>query len=181
MTLTDLQKRKLTRFFTVFDQDNDGLITRQDYILLAENVSRVKGFPPESPLSVRVKECLLQVWSNLEILADKDHDGHVTMEEFLDYRDKLHQDQVKFDDLVSAGLMLFDVMDGDHDGRLNVNEFADFYSFFQLDADLATQMFDRMDSDTTGYLTREQIRTYSRQFNLGDDHDDIGNWLFGPY
>ena len=36
MTLTDLQKRKLTRFFTVYDQNNDGVIERIDYIMLAD-------------------------------------------------------------------------------------------------------------------------------------------------
>lgn len=181
MALTDLQKRKLTHFFKVFDQDRDGVIDRTDYILLAENVSKAKGFPLDSPLSKRVKECLLQLWSNLEIIADKDHDSHVTMDEFLEYREKLHKDDVKYGDLVAAGLTLFDVMDGNHDGKLEPHEFRMFYSFFQLDAELADKMFIRLDVDKVGYLTRSQIRGYSQEFNLGDDPDAVGNWLFGPY
>jgi len=181
MVLTDLQKRKLRRFFTVFDQDRDGVIDRSDYILLAENISKAKGFPLDSPLSARVKECLLQVWGNLEIIADKDQDGHVTLEEFLDYRDKLHQDDIRYGDLVSAGLTLFDVMDENHDGKLEPHEFRLFYSFFQLDADLADDMFKRLDVEKAGYLTRSQIRAYSQEFNLGSDPDAVGNWLFGPY
>ena len=181
MALTDLQKRKLKRFFTVFDQDRDGVIDRTDYMLLAENVSKAKGFPLDSPLSERVKECLLQVWSNLEIIADKNHDGHVTLEEFIEYREKLHEDDVKYGDLVTAGLTLFDVMDNNHDGKLEPHEFRAFYSFFQLDDDLADEMFERLDTEKAGYLTRNQIQTYSQAFNLGNDPDAVGNWLFGPY
>lgn len=181
MTLTDLQKRKLTRFFTVYDQNNDGVIERADYILLADNIAKAKGFPPESPLSMRTRECLLQVWHNLEILADKDADGVVTLEEFLDYRDALHQDEVKYNDLVTAGLTIFDIMDDNHDGKLELHEFKAFYSFFQLDEDLAETVFKRLDIENSGYLTREQIRIYSRQFNLGDDPEAVGNWLFGEF
>lgn len=181
MTLTDLQLRKLKRFFKIFDQDKDGVIDRSDYILLAENISKSKGFPLDSPLSSRVRECLLQVWSNLQAIADKDQDGTVTLEEFLEYRDALHQDDAKYDDLVSAGLTLFDVMDDNHDGKLELHEFQEFYSFFQLEKSLAEDMFKKLDIENTGYLTRQQIQVYSDQFNKGTDPDAIGNWLFGPY
>lgn len=181
MTLTDLQKRKLTRFFTVFDQNHDGVIERADYLLLADNISKAKGFALDSPLSARLRECLLRVWENLEIIADKNHDGSVTLEEFLAYRGELHQDEVKYNDLVTAGVTLFDVMDDNQDGKINVREFQLFYSFFGLDELLATDVFGQLDVGQTGYLTREQLKTYSRQFNLGDDPDAIGNGLFGPY
>ncbi len=181
MALTDLQKRKLTRFFTVYDQNNDGVIERADYILLSDNISKAKGFALDSPLSGRLRECMLQVWSNLEIIADKNHDGSVTLEEFLDYRDELHQDEVKYNDLVTAGLTLFDVMDDNNDGQIELPEFKLFYSFFQLDESLATEVFAKLDVEQAGYLTREQLREYSREFNLGDNPDAVGNGLFGPY
>lgn len=181
MALTDLQKRKLTRFFKVYDQNQDGVIERADYILLADNISKAKDFALDSPLSARLRECMLQVWSNLEIIADKNHDGSVTLEEFLDYRDELHQDEVKYNDLVTAGLTLFDVMDDNQDGQIELPEFKLFYSFFQLDESLATEVFAQLDVKQMGYLTREQLRTYSREFNLGNDPDAIGNKLFGPY
>jgi len=181
MTLTDLQKRKLTRFFTIYDQNNDGVIERSDYIMLADNISKAKGFGLDSPLSARLRECLLRVWGNLELIADKNHDGTVTLDEFLAYRDELHQDEPKYNDLVSAGLTLFDVMDDNHDGQIELREFKLFYSFFQLDEGLATDVFAQLDVEKTEYLTREQLRIYSREFNLGDDPDAIGNKLFGPY
>lgn len=181
MTLTDLQKRKLTRFFTVYDQNHDGVIERSDYILLANNISKAKGFALDSPLSARLRECMLRVWGNLEHIADKNQDGSVTLEEFLAYRDQLHQDEIKFNDLVSAGLTLFDVMDDNHDGQIELQEFISFYSFFQLDEALAVDVFAKLDVEKTGYLTREQLRIYSREFNLGNDPDAIGNGLFGPY
>ena len=181
MALTELQKRKLTRFFTVYDQNRDGVIERSDYILLANNVSKAKGFALDSPLSARLRECMLRVWSNLENIADKNEDGEVTLDEFLAYRDQLQQNELKFNDLVSAGLTLFDVMDDDHDGRINLREFKLFYSFFQLDESLAAEVFAHLDVEKTGYLTREQLRTYSREFNLGEDPEAIGNKLFGPY
>lgn len=181
MTLTDLQKRKLTRFFTVYDQNHDGVIERADYILLADNISKAKGFALDSPLSARLRECLLRVWSNLEIIADKNHDGSVTLDEFLAYRDELHQDEVKYNDLVTAGLTLFDVMDDNQDGKIQMREFKLFYSFFQLDESLAADVFTQLDVEQTGYLTRAQLQAYSREFNLGDDPKAIGNGLFGPY
>jgi Ca2+-binding EF-hand superfamily protein len=181
MTLTDLQKRKLTRFFTVYDQNNDGVIERIDYIMLADNISTAKGFDLESPLSSRLRECMLRVWENLEHIADKNHDGSVTLAEFLAYRDQLHQDEVKYNDLVTAGLTIFDVMDDNRDGQIDLNEFKLFYSFFQLDESLAEEVFAELDVDQTGYLTRDEIQNYSREFNLGDDPEAIGNKLFGPY
>lgn len=181
MTLSELQKRKLTRFFKVYDQDHDGVIERNDYVMLAENVARAKGYPLQSPLASRLKEALLQVWSNLEILADKNHDGVVTLEEFLNYRDKLHVDEVKYNDLVTVGLTMFDIMDENHDGRIDQHEFELFYTFFDLEKSLADEMFKKLDTESVGYLSRAQVQDYSRQFNLGDDPEDIGNWLFGPY
>jgi Ca2+-binding EF-hand superfamily protein len=181
MTLTELQKRKLTRFFEIYDQNHDGVIERADYILLADNVSKAKGFPLDSPLSARIRECMLRVWSNLETIADKNRDGSVTLDEFLAYRATLHQDEVKYNDLVTAGLTLFDVMDDNQDGKIELTEFKQFYSFFQLGDALAAEVFAKLDVEQAGYLTREQLQTYSRQFNLGDDPDAIGNQLFGPY
>lgn len=181
MTLTDLQRRKLTRFFKVYDQDHDGVIERSDYIALAENVATAKGFPLHSPLASRLKECLIQVWNNLEIIADKNRDGVVTLEEFLAYRDSLHRDEIKYNDLVTAGVTLFDIMDDNQDGKINCEEFALFYSFFQMEKSLAEEMFQKLDTSNNGFLTRDQILKYSDEFNLGDDPEEVGNWLFGPF
>lgn len=181
MTLTDLQKRKLTRFFTVFDLNKDGFIQRQDYMMLAENIAKSKGFPPHSPLARRVKEVIMRVWENLEILADKNHDHQIILEEFLKYRDKLHQDETKYADLVAAGLTIFDLLDLNKDGKVVESEFVSFYKLFHLGEDLAKEIFPKLDTDSNGYLTREDVLRLGREFDLGDDPSAPGNWLFGPY
>lgn len=181
MVLTDLQRRKLTRFFRVYDIDGDGVIQRKDYIQLAHNVARAKNLPIDSPLGKRMEEVFLQVWENLEILADKNYDHVVTLQEFLDYREKLHTDEGKYRDLVEAGLALFDLLDMDQNGIIDVDEFVVFYEFFDLPADLARDMFERLDASGKGYITREESIQLGQEFNLANNPDAPGNWLFGPF
>ena len=47
--LTELQKRKLTRFFNLFDANGDGVITKQDPEQVARNLAELQGMKPGSP------------------------------------------------------------------------------------------------------------------------------------
>lgn len=179
--LSDLQTKKLTRYFEVYDIDDDGRIGTADFERILENVRLLHGEGATSAAYEALREAYMRLWSGLLAAADHDGDGGVDLDEWLGYWQLTLEDDRRYEEEVSRlADRLFAVFDLDEDGSIGAAEFIDFYGVFGLPVDLAESVFVELDADGDGEISRSELLAISREFYRGDDAEAPANFLFGP-
>jgi Ca2+-binding EF-hand superfamily protein len=179
--LSDLQTRKLTRYFAVYDVDDNGSIARPDFERVVENVRMLHGVSGESAAYRALRDGYMRHWDALRGSADVDHDGEVDLDEWLGYWDAVLADDARYHaEVASVADRLFEIFDHDDDGVLGADEFCNFYGVHGLNSALARQVFLDLDADGDGRVTRTELMDMAHEFYRGDDPDAPANRLFGP-
>ncbi len=179
--LTDLQIRKLTRYFEVYDVDDDGRVDRSDFERVLENVRILHGVGETSTAYQELRRAYVGRWEGLRAGADVDADGGVDLDEWLLYWQRTLEDDVRYEAEVEAITdRLFTVFDTDEDGFIGPDEFCNFYGVFGLPAALARTVFIELDANQDGVISRQEMLETGREFYRGDDPEAPGNLLFGP-
>ncbi len=83
--LSDLQEKKLTRYFQVYDIDDDGQIAASDFERVIENVRILRGASENSPAGNGLRSAFMSFWAALSDSADSDRDGGIDLDEWLAY------------------------------------------------------------------------------------------------
>ncbi|MDH3424099.1 MAG: EF-hand domain-containing protein, partial [Gemmatimonadota bacterium] len=83
--LTDLQTKKLTRYFQIYDIDDDGQIDEADFERIVENVRTLHGAAESSSAYDLLRAAYSTLWNGLRSSADADGDGGVDLDEWLAY------------------------------------------------------------------------------------------------
>jgi Ca2+-binding EF-hand superfamily protein len=178
--LTDLQTKKLTRYFEVYDIDDDGVIEAADFERIVTNVRLLHGVDGNGPDALR--DAYMDLWHRIRAGADSDGSQGIDVDEWLGYWQRALEDDDRYEEEVQRITdRLFTIFDLDEDDAIGVSEFADFYGVFGLAVSLAETVFTELDTDGDGAITRDELLEMSRQFYRGDDVEAPGNFLFGPY
>ena len=179
--LTDLQRKKLTRYFRVYDVDDDGRIARPDLERVVENVRALYDVDATSSTYRELRETHLVWWEALRSAADADEDGGVDLAEWLSYWGAVLADDRRYDAEVAAiARSLFGMFDTDGDGVLGADEFCNFYGVYGLKSALARQVFLDLDRDGDGAVSHSELVQMMHEFYRSGDPDAPGNNLFGP-
>ena len=178
--LSDVQKDKLTRYFRVYDIDDDGRIALPDFERVVENVRMLHGVDERSAAHRKLRESYLRRWEALAAGADVNNDGAVHVDEWLTYWDGVLSDETRYQAEV-AGVVdtLFEIFDDDGDGVLGADEFCNFYGVYGLKSALARQVFIDLDLDGDGVVTRQELMEMAHEFYRSGDPNAPGNRLFG--
>ncbi len=178
--LSDLQTKKLTRYFQVYDIDDDGRIEASDFERIVENVRLLHGIDGEDADGLAAAYRTL--WARLRAAADVDGDRGIDLDEWLAYWQLTLEDDARYaaevDGLTERLLSVFDL---DEDGAIGPSEFSDFYGIFGLPVRLAETVFAELDADADGRITSAELREAGRVFFRSDDPTAPANVLFGPY
>lgn len=179
--LSELQTKKLTRYFQVYDIDDDGRIDAADFERIVENVRILHGEDGRSGEPDPLRDAYMKLWDGLSSAADGDGDGGVSLDEWLAYwQITLGDDQRYREEVLELTDRLFTIFDLDEDGTIGAAEFIDFYGIFGLPVDLAETVFVELDTDGDGIISREELIDASGDFLRSDDPNAPGNLLFGP-
>lgn len=179
--LTPLQQQKLTRYFRVYDVDDDGRIARADFERVAENVGALHDAGARSSNRRSIEDGFLRQWEALRDSADVDGDGSVDLLEWLRYWEGVLADEARYRaEVVGLTERLLELFDTDADGVLGADEFCNFYGIYGLKATLARRVFLDLDVDGDGAATRQELMAMADEFYRGDDPAAPGNRLFGP-
>lgn len=179
--LSKLQTRKLTRYFRVYDVDDDGAIGPSDFERVVENVRVLHGLDDASAGHQALRQSYVLRWQALAAHADVDQDGAVDLGEWLGYWKDVLANPTRYEEEVAAmSATLFDIFDTDEDGVIGADEFCNFYSAYGLSAALARQVFMDLDANGDGQVSRDELLAMGREFYRSDDPEAPGNRLFGP-
>ena len=179
--LSDLQTKKLTRYFHVYDIDDDGRIDSADFARIIENVRVLHGAESRREVEA-LRKAYMRFWDGLRSTADGDGDGGVDLDEWLAYWQLALEDDARYEEEVHAlTARLFDIFDMDEDDAIGPAEFSDFYGIFGLPVSLARSVFPELDADDDGRISRPELMEISREFYRGDDGEAPENLLFGPF
>jgi Ca2+-binding EF-hand superfamily protein len=180
--LTDLQKRKLTRFFNVWDANGDGVITTEDPEQVAQNLAELQELEPGSPEHQRFHSGFMLYQKDFLQAVDVDESGRVTLEEWLTYHEKMLQDKERFErTALMAAEVMFELMDQDRDGRITLEEYGRWMRAFRIGEDILEKVFQKLDLNESGALSKEEVLQLTREFFFSDDPDAPGNWALGPF
>ena len=180
--LSDLQTKKLTRYFQVYDIDDDGRIDAADFERIVENVRVLHGADGRSPAAQALRDAYMTLWSGLRSAADGDGDGGVDLDEWLAYWQLALEDDERYEEEVQVlTRRLLDVFDMNEDGAIGPAEFSDFYGIFGLPVSLARSVFVELDTDDDGRISRKELLEISREFYRGSEPAARENLLFGPF
>lgn len=179
--LSDLQRQKLTRYFRVYDVDDDGRIGPGDFRRVVENVRILHGLADGSPAHRALMDGYLERWEALRRVADADDDGGVDLDEWLDYWTGLVEDEARYErEVANVTTRLLELFDTDEDGSLGREEYCDFFGVYGLSAEMARRVFGALDVDGDGRISRDELLEMSHQFYRGDEPEAPGNRFFGP-
>lgn len=180
--LSELQKKKFTRLFKVWDTNGDGAIDERDFHDIIENIASAFGMAKGSQDYETMRANYLRIWEEMRHAADTDHDQQVKLGEFLAFHDMIVNTKEAYDELLkSFAHLLFDMFDRDRDGLLSLGELGMFYRAYRIADDAMTQrILKRIDLSGKGQLTRQMILQLIDEFHLSQDPQAPGSFLFGP-
>jgi Ca2+-binding EF-hand superfamily protein len=179
--LTDFQKKKLSVWFRICDTDGNGVLERSDYEQMTSRLITANGLQAGSPVADRIRAAYMEAWSKTEKLADADHDGKVTLEEFLGAMEGKLADKTVYKHLVDdQTATIVELTDHDRDGRIVEADFVANLRAYGQTEEAARAAFRKLDRDGDGFLTKEELIASVQEFLFSEDPEARGNWLLGP-
>ncbi|MEM6255421.1 MAG: EF-hand domain-containing protein [Cyanobacteria bacterium P01_D01_bin.156] len=180
--LTDIQVRKLTKLFNLYDANHDGILVQQDFIALATRLATLREELQASSQHTQILAHLQQDWQCLCEAADQDNDAQITLDEWLTYYGQVLDDMKQYANRVIALVtLLFDACDQNNDGQINEQEWISLLSVFNVLPIYASSIFLNLDVNQDGVLNQDEVLTLIHDFFYLNEPSVPANFMFGPY
>ncbi|MGD1952957.1 MAG: EF-hand domain-containing protein [Leptolyngbyaceae cyanobacterium] len=180
--LTDIQIRKLTKLFRLYDTNNDGVLVHQDFIELATRLASLRQGLRASHHHEQILAHLQQDWVCLCEAADQNCDARITLGEWLAYYEQILNDIKQYASRVIALVrLLFDTFDQDGDGKITEQEWISLLLLFNVLPIYASSIFLNLDINQDGVLNQDEILTLIHDFFYINEPSAPANFMFGPY
>lgn len=184
--LSDLQRRKLTHKFRIFDLDGDGWIEASDFRGVVDRLARLRGWEEGSEPVESLRAEYAEFWKALAAMAEPREPDRIDLDDWLDYygaaldfeREISGPDHVTCTPRSTMGLV-FDVLDRDGDGAISRREYREFCRAYRIELPAKGDTFSRLDRDGDGRITRSEMLDLVSDFYFSDDPQAPGNRLFG--
>ncbi|MET8687161.1 EF-hand domain-containing protein [Streptomyces sp. NPDC004732] len=179
--MNELRKRKYERWFRAADVDGDGAITRQDVVLMSERYLQARGIPSDSPQGMRMQETMREFWESVIAPVDADKDDRVTSAELTEAFAATFVHRARYaEELAPVADRFFDLADADGDDAISLTEFTHIFGSTGRAADEeCAEVFNALDLDASGALSRTEYHKAASEFFYGDDPDSPANHIFG--
>lgn len=180
--LTELQKRKLTKLFSMYDATCDGVLVWKDFETLLNRFARLRNWSSRSSLYQVMKNNYKNKWEYLRKCADTSADREVCLSEWFSYYNEVLQDEKLYNEDVNSLIdLVFGIFDQDNDGKVTKADWGELLSLYNISPVYADVVFPTLDTDQDGALTKEEVLKLVYEFCHGNDPEAIANAMFGPY
>jgi Ca2+-binding EF-hand superfamily protein len=178
--LSPLQQRKIKRLFDVLDVDQDGFLSVADTDSVVLHMARQRGWTQDGP---EHRELRASFDPRLQSLAPyRDSNGRVDLPAYLRYHTAMFETpETSRQTVQRLADLVFIVLDVDTDGMVTDKEMQKFYRAYSIDPALTRNAFRKMDGDSDGRISKDEILEAVEEFYLSSDPEAPGNWLLGMY
>lgn len=181
MPISEFRQKKLLYVFHVFfDVDRSGTIEQNDFELALEKIGRMRGYSKTDQKYLDTQKTLLTIWEGLKATADKDGDGQISTQEWLNVWEEFSAAPDKpLDWQTQYQNFIFDLQDTSGDGTIDEGEFVSVCSGYGIsDAD-GKESFDKFSDNNKVEVNRTEFANLWKQFFTSDDPNVRGNFIFG--
>ncbi|MFG6098344.1 EF-hand domain-containing protein [Leptothoe sp. ISB3NOV94-8A] len=180
--LTDIQTRKLTKLFHLYDANDDGVLVQQDFIALAQRLANLRQEVQAASHQEQILTHFQQDWVCLCAAADQNCDARITLREWLTYYEQILNDIKQYASRVIALVtLLFAAFDQDNDGQISEQEWISLLSVFNVLPIYASSIFLNLDVNQDGVLNQDEVLTLIHDFFYINEPSAPANFIFGPY
>ncbi|NET55004.1 MAG: hypothetical protein F6K47_01985 [Symploca sp. SIO2E6] len=179
--LTELQTKKWTRLFQVYDANGNGVVDKNDFEAIFQNVAEARNLTSGSSSYEQLHAKFIEDWEHLQKDADKNNDGTVELAEWLEHGDHRINSPDMYQTVIDLANQIFELLDLNGNGTISLEEYKIFYRSWRIPEELAAEVFPKLDLNGDGNLSKDEFVELVRQFHHSDDPSNPGNWLFGSY
>ncbi|MER7764868.1 EF-hand domain-containing protein [Streptomyces sp. NPDC097619] len=170
---------KLRRRFDLFDQDGDGLVTKEDYDLLAGRLAEAAGEAPDSPAARDLATAYDAGWTRISGELGRGEDAQLDEEDFVSAWYAVATAD-GFDQVVLPVVdRVIEAMDADGDRQLDRAEFTRWLAAYGVGEQEAATAFTTLDRDGDGRLGHDELVRAFEEYFTGTEPDLPGNALYG--
>ena len=178
--LTELQKRKWTRLFQVYDANRNGTLELADFEQHFHNIISLRNWKPGMPEYEAAKARVVENWEKMRQATDLNNDGKIELSEWLEYVERQLDSPSDYQEMLAFVGRIFEILDLNGNGVVSLDEYKTFYRSWQLPEELAEEVFPKLDLNGDGVISKEEFFELAQQFHCSDDLEAPGNLLFGP-
>ena len=179
--LSELQTKKWTRLFQVYDADSNGVVEREDFEAIFQNVATARKLTPGSPQYETIHAKFMEDWTHLQKDADRNNNGRIELSEWLEHGDRRINSQQMYQTVIDIANQIFELLDLNGDGTISLEEYKIIYQGWRLPSNLAEEIFPKLDLNGDGVISQDEFVELVRQFHMSNDPDAPGNLFFGYY
>lgn len=178
--LSNFQRMKLDRRFALLDLDASGSLTAADYDELSLRVCKGAGVEAESEQGKAIHEAFKGLWDALAGKYDRDGNGRITRDEWVDSVARSVIEQEAFDRVIEPVVRtVLAAYDADGDGVLSGGEYRALAVAMSVPGADAEVAFGHLDQSGDGSLSRDELVQAVKEFYTSADPHAPGNWFYG--
>lgn len=179
--LTQLQINKLERFFYILDYDRNGVIEKDDFMGIAENLCILWRIREGDERYEVIKRKFESGWNHFNMFVNN-NDGKANWDHWVHFAEEviIKGDEAIFSEYVNEFVGdLFDNFDTDNDGYIDLDEYIDLLVGYRIEVRFAAKSFRKIDRNHDDLISRGELINAVKEFFRSNDPDAPGNWLFG--
>lgn len=178
--LSPFVQRKLALAFYKYDQSKNGLLEKEDVLLIANRIAESFGFKEGEPKYQEMMDIYSQVWEHYLTAADTDGDGKVSLTEFLEVRSKMDPSQISKNQEVNK--LMFDCLDVDGSGTISAKEYEVYLrALGETNEENIKRAFESIDIDKNGSISRDEYGKVRSDYFTSEDPEDPSKWFYGTF
>ena len=171
-------KRVGESFHLIFDVDNKGYVTEEDFSKQIDQLAKAVTDRPE--LIAKARECRLAFAKGMGISGDVKVDKQKYLEQAAAYgvfeRARIEKGEMTL--LEKSNDTMLDVVDRSQDGKVTWGDYRIFLKAVNLGDESAKAVFALLDKDNSGKIDRRDHHRYDQKFWFELDDPDVRG-MFG--